>query len=263
MRRTCRGPCIRARDFVANPARYVMPFMPDKAMVFAAGLGTRMRPLSDQIPKPLIKIGGRALIDHSLDRLAAEGVATAVVNLHRHASQIEQHLASRGSPKIVISDEREKLLDQGGGIKKALPELGNAPFFICNTDALWIEGPRSNLGRLAAAWDPDEMDVLLLVASAATSVGVDWLGDFTMDPRGRLTRREERRVAPFVYTGVGIIKPGLFEDAPLGAFRLAPYFFEAAGKGRLFGVRLDGIWLHIGTPRALEEADQLINRSVL
>lgn len=239
------------------------PLMPDKAMVFAAGLGTRMRPLSDEIPKPLVKVGGKALIDHALDRFAGAGVTTAVVNLHHHADRIEAHLAGRLAPKIIISDERAKLLDQGGGIRKALPHLGPAPFFLCNTDAFWIEGPRPNLGRLAAAWDPGEMDALLLVAAAATSVGVDWLGDFTMDAGGRLERREERRVAPFVYTGVGIIKPELFAGATEDVFRLAPYFFEAAEKGRLFGVRLDGIWLHIGTPQTIDEAERLITRSVL
>ncbi|HLH11998.1 MAG TPA: nucleotidyltransferase family protein [Methylovirgula sp.] len=232
-------------------------------MVFAAGLGTRMRPLTEHIPKPLIKIGGKALIDHSLDRFAAAGVSTAVVNVHHHAGQIAAHLSRRNKPQIILSDEREKLLDQGGGIKKALPELGDAPFFLCNTDAFWIEGPRSNLARLVAAWDPKKMDVLLLVAAAATSIGVDWLGDFSMDAEGRLERREERRVAPFVYSGVGIIKPELFADAKQEVFRLAPYFFKAAENGRLFGVRLDGIWLHIGTPQAIEEAEQLIARSVL
>ncbi len=237
--------------------------MPDKAMVFAAGLGSRMRPLTDQVPKPLIKIGGKALIDHSLDRFAAAGVSTAIVNVHHHADQIEAHLAGRRAPKIVISNERAKLLDQGGGIKKVLPQLGNAPFFICNTDSFWIEGPQTNLGRLTAAWDPKEMDILLLVAAAATSAGVDWPGDFTMDPEGRLERREERRVAPFVYTGVGIIKPALFASVTEDVFRLAPYFFNAAQKGRLFGVRLDGIWLHISTPQAIGEAERLITRSVL
>jgi MurNAc alpha-1-phosphate uridylyltransferase len=240
-----------------------MSSMPDKAMIFAAGLGSRMRPLTDQMPKPLIKIGGKALIDHALDRFAAAGVATAIVNLHRHADQIEAHLAGRRAPQIVISDERTKLLDQGGAIKKVLPQLGDAPFFICNTDSFWIEGPRPNLERLAAAWDPKEMDILLLVAAAATSVGVETLGDFTMDPRGRLERREERRVAPFVYTGVGLIKPSLFADAREDVFRLAPYFFKAAETGRLFGVRLDGLWLHIGTPHAVDEAERLVTRSVL
>jgi N-acetyl-alpha-D-muramate 1-phosphate uridylyltransferase len=248
---------------LAIPRIFLMTFMPDKAMVFAAGLGSRMRPLTDTIPKPLIKIGGKTLIDHALDRLAAVGVSTAVVNVHRHADQIEAHLAGRRAPKIQISDERAKLLDQGGGIKRVLPQLGDEPFFICNTDSFWIEGPRPNLSRLAAAWDPQEMDILLLVAAAATSIGVDWTGDFNMDPQGRLERREERRVAPFVYTGVGIIKPSLFADASEDVFRLAPYFFKAAENGRLFGVRLDGLWLHIGTPQAVDEAERLITRSVL
>ncbi len=239
------------------------PFMPDKAMVFAAGLGTRMRPVSEQTPKPLIKIGGRPLIDHALDRFAAANVATAVVNVHHHADQIEAHLAHRRAPQVVISDERKKLLDQGGGIKKALPLLGTSPFFLCNTDSFWVEGPRSNLARLASAWDPGAMDILLLVAAAASSVGVDWPGDFTMDARGRLERREERRVAPFVYTGIGIVKPELFVGATQDVFRLAPYFFKAAEQGRLHGVRLDGIWLHIGTPQAIEEAERLIDRSFL
>lgn len=238
-------------------------FMPDKAMVFAAGLGTRMRPLTDSIPKPLIKVGGKAVIDHELDRFVVAGVTTAIVNVHHHADQIEAHLALRRAPKIVISDERAKLLDQGGGIRKALPHLGDAPFFLCNTDSFWIEGPNANLSRLAAAWNPQDMDILLLVAATATSVGVDWLGDFTMDAEGRLTKREERRVAPFVYTGVGIIKPALFVDATEDVFKLAPYFFKAAEKGRLFGLRLDGVWLHIGTPQAVEEAERLIARSVL
>lgn len=239
------------------------PWMPDTAMVFAAGLGTRMRPLSDTVPKSLIKVGGKALIDHSLDRFAAAGLSTAVVNVHRYADQVEAHLSGRRAPKMVISDERTKLLDQGGGIRKALPYLKTAPFFLCNTDSFWIEGPQPNLSRLASAWDPREMDILLLVAAAATSVGVDWLGDFTMDAPGRLKMREERRVAPFVYTGVGIIKPELFTDASEEVFRLAPYFFRAAEEGRLFGVRLDGLWLHIGTPQALEEAERLIARSIL
>lgn len=238
-------------------------FMPDKAMVFAAGLGIRMRPLTDKVPKPLIKVGGKAMIDHVLDRFATAGVSEAIVNVHRHADQIETHLARRSAPKIIISDERAKLLDQGGGIKKALPHLGTQPFFLCNTDSFWIEGPKANLSRLAAAWNPDDMDILLLVAGTAASVGVDWLGDFTMDSEGRLQKREERRVAPFVYTGVGIIKPELFAEASEDVFRLAPYFFQAAEAGRLYGVRLDGVWLHIGRPQAIEEAERLISRSVL
>ena len=235
--------------------------MPDKAMVFAAGLGTRMRPLTDSLPKPLIKVAGKALMDHMLDRFADAGLDAAVVNVHYLADRIEAHLATRAAPRIVISDERAKLLDQGGGIVKALPHLGGAPFWICNTDAFWIEGPRSNLARLAAAWDPARMDILLLVAGTVSSIGVDWTGDFAMTAEGRLLKRPERDVAPFAYAGVGIVKPELFAGEMPEAFRLAPLFFRAAEAGRLFGVRLDGIWLHVGTPEAVAEAERAVERS--
>jgi N-acetyl-alpha-D-muramate 1-phosphate uridylyltransferase len=235
--------------------------MPDTAMVFAAGLGSRMRPITDTLPKPLVRVGGAALIDHCLDRFAENGVRRAIVNVHWLADQIETHLARRTKPAVSISDERELLLDQGGGIKRALPQLGENPFFLCNTDAFWIEGPRSNLRRLADLFDPQTMDAALLVASAAGSVGVDWPGDFTMSPDGRLQAREPRRVAPFVYTGVGIIKPQLFFGESAEVFRLAPFLFEAARKGRLFGLRLDGLWLHVGRPEAVAEAELAINRS--
>jgi N-acetyl-alpha-D-muramate 1-phosphate uridylyltransferase len=236
---------------------------PKTAMVFAAGLGARMRPITDTLPKPLVRVGGRALIDHCLDRLAENGVERAIVNVHRHADQIEAHLAGRKAPRIVISDERETLLDQGGGIKRALPAIGKDPFFLCNTDAFWIEGPRSNIARLAAAFDPDQMDVALLVAAAAGAVGVDWPGDFTMARDGRLEGRASRHVAPFVYTGVGIIKPELFENEAADVFRLAPFFHDAAAKGRLFGIRLDGLWLHVGRPETIAEAEIAISRSTL
>ena len=236
---------------------------PSTAMVFDAGLGQRMRPITEAIPKPLVKVGGRTLIDHCLDRLAEAGVTRAIVNVHWLADQIEAHLATRDAPRIVISDERSRLLDQGGGIKKALPLIGAAPFFICNTDALWIEGPRSQLARLARAFDPARMDALLLVAQTAGAVGVDWPGDFTMDPFNRLTKRDPRHVAPFVYAGVGVIKPQLFEGVAEDVFRLAPFFFRAAEQGRLFGVRLDGIWLHVGRPESIAEAERAIDRSRL
>ncbi len=232
--------------------------LPDTAMVFAAGLGTRMRPISDTIPKPLVKVAGKALIDHALDLFARAGVARAIVNVHYLADQIEAHLQERSAPEIVISDERARLLDQGGGIAKVLPELGGRPFFLCNTDAFWIEGPLNNLHRLADFWDPARMDILLLVAATSASVGVDWQGDFHMDPQGRLTRRAEGDVAPFVYSGVGIIKPELFADQAQDVFKLAPFFFEAAEKGRLFGLRLDGTWLHVGTPEAIADAEAAI-----
>jgi N-acetyl-alpha-D-muramate 1-phosphate uridylyltransferase len=239
------------------------PHAPKTAMVFAAGLGLRMRPLTEKTPKPLIKVGGKTLIDHCLDRFAEAGVEQAIVNVHYLADQIEAHVKGRKRPEIIISDERVKLLDQGGGVKKVLPLLGDDPFFLCNTDAFWLEGPRSNLHRLAAAWDPERMDVALLVAATVSAVGVDWPGDFSMSADGWLVRRQEREVAPYVYAGVAIIKPDLFRRETRDVFRLAPIFFEAAAKGRLAGVRLDGTWLHVGYPDAIAEGERAIDRSTL
>jgi MurNAc alpha-1-phosphate uridylyltransferase len=241
----------------------ILPQTPNTAMVFAAGLGLRMRPVTETLSKPLVKVSGKTLIDHNLDRFADAGVSRAIVNVHYLADQIEAHLAARRSPQIIISDEREKLLDQGGGIKRALPLIGDEPFFLCNTDAFWLEGPRSNLRRLAAAWDPERMDAALLVAATVSAVGVDWPGDFSMKSDGWLVRRQEREVAPYVYAGVGIIKPEFFRRDERDVFRLAPIFFEAAAKGRLFGVRLDGVWLHVGYPDAIAEAERAIDRSTL
>ena len=235
---------------------------PTHAMIFAAGLGTRMRPITDTTPKPLVKVHGRALIDYVLDCFATAGVKDAVVNVHYLADQIEAHLADRKAPRIAISDERDKLLDQGGGIRKALPLLGDGPFFVANTDAFWVEGPLSNLRRLAQAWDPARMDALLLVAATATSVGVDWPGDFHMDQEGRLTKRGQSEVAAFVYSGVGVLKREPFARDEREVFRLSPFLFEAAEKGRLFGLRLDGLWLHVGTPEAIAEAEAAIDLSV-
>jgi MurNAc alpha-1-phosphate uridylyltransferase len=236
---------------------------PKAAMVFAAGLGTRMRPLTLTKPKPLIEVAGRALIDHCLDRFAENGVETAVVNVHYMADQIEAYLEGRARPRIVVSDERALLLDQGGGIARARAALGEAPFYVCNTDAFWVEGPRSNLARMAAAFDPERMDALLLVASGAGAIGVDWPGDFEMDADGRLSRRDPQKVAPFVYTGVGILKPQLFDGVSEDVFRLAPFFWKAAKAGRLFGMRLDGLWLHVGRPETIVEAELAIARSVM
>jgi len=236
---------------------------PRSAMVFAAGRGERMRPITERRPKPLIEVGGKALIDHCLDRFAENGVERAVVNVHWLGQQIIDHLQGRESPEIVISDEREKLLDQGGGLKKALPRLGPGPLFVCNTDAFWIEGPVSNLARLVEAFDPEKMDAILLVAAAAGAVGVDWPGDFTMDRNGRLEKREPRFVAPFVHTGVGILKPEMIGGVEDEVFGLAPLLFRAAAAGRLYGVRLDGLWLHVGRPETIAEAERAIDRSTL
>jgi MurNAc alpha-1-phosphate uridylyltransferase len=234
------------------------PAIPRSAMILAAGLGTRMRPLTDTMPKPLVPVGGKALINHVLDRLAAVGVDTAVVNVHHFADQIEQHLKPRRAPKIVISDERDGVLGTGGGVVKALPLLGSAPFFHLNSDTLWIDGVKSNLERLAAAFRPDQMDALLLLAPTATSVGYAGRGDFVMAADGRLRRRPEREVVPFVYAGIAMLSPALFEQAPHGAFPLTQLFDRAIEQERLHGLRLEGVWMHVGTPEAVAAAEQAI-----
>lgn len=233
-------------------------FVPETAFVFAAGRGQRMRPLTDTLPKPLVPVAGRTLIDRSLDAFAAAGVARTIVNVHHLADRIEAHLATRETPRITISDERALLLDQGGGLKKALPLLGDAPFFICNTDAFWIGAQADNLSRLAALWDPEKMDIALLLAPRLGSVGVDWAGDFHMDAEGRLTKRKPHETADHVYAGVGITTPRLFAAEEEEVFPLAPFFFRAAEQGRLFGVPLDGRWLHVGTMAAIEETERAV-----
>ncbi|MFO1103872.1 MAG: nucleotidyltransferase family protein [Methylocystis sp.] len=225
-------------------------------MVFAAGLGTRMRPLTEATPKPLVRVAGRTLIDRALDEFERAGVETAIVNVHHLADQIEAHLARRASPRIVISDERGLLLDQGGGIKKALPLIGDDPFFVCNTDAFWVDAARSNILALAEAFDADRMDAALLLAPTIGSVGVDWDGDFDLDAEGRIVRRDGAK--PYVYAGVGLIKPQLFAGVADDVFKLAPFFFDAAGKGRLHGVVSSGLWLHVGTIAAIDEAERAI-----
>jgi MurNAc alpha-1-phosphate uridylyltransferase len=238
-----------------------MPQPPRNAMVLAAGLGTRMRPLTDTIPKPLVKVAGKALLDHVLDRLAAARVERAVVNVHYLAEQIIAHLKTRTRPKIAISDERGLLLGTGGGVVKALSELGDAPFFHINSDTLWIDGVTPNLKRLADAFDAAAMDALLLLAPTAGSIGYSGLGDFFMNGDGRLKRRGEREIAPFVYAGAAILKPALFKDAPGGEFPLTLLFERAASAGRLHGLRLEGLWMHVGTPEAIAEAEAAITSS--
>ncbi len=230
---------------------------PEKALVFAAGLGTRMRPITLSVPKPLVRVGGRTMLDHMLDRLDEAGVEEAIVNVHWLADQVEDHLRDRTAPRIKISDERDELLDQGGGIVKVLDEFGGKPFFICNTDALWINETEPQVARLARAWDGAKMDVLLLLAEIKTSIGVDRRGDFCRDAQGRLRRPAPNEAAPYVYSGVGIIKSSLFADCPLEPFRLAPFFFAAAEQGRLFGQTLEGRWLHVGEPEMIEQAEKI------
>jgi len=227
-------------------------------MVLAAGLGLRMRPLTDNTPKPLVTVGGKALIDHVLDRVAAAGVEIAVVNVHYLADQIERHLAGRRAPRIVISNERSELLDTGGVVVKALPSLGTAPFFHLNADTIWIDGVKPNLVRLAEIFDAARMDALLLLAAASSSVGYGGRGDFAMAPDGRLRRRLEREVVPFVYAGVAILDAALLAGAPPGAFSLNLLLDRAIAAGRLHGLRLDGVWMHVGTPEAIAAAEAAI-----
>lgn len=226
-----------------------------RAMVLAAGLGKRMRPITDALPKPLVAIAGKPMLDHALDRLAEAGVEAAVVNVHYLADQIEAHLAGRLRPQVVISDERGALLETGGGVKKALPLLGEAPFFHVNSDSLWSENGVSNIAAMARAWDPAAMDMLLLLAEREGSVGFDGAGDFFRDGAGRLARRGGAATAPFVYAGVAILKPGLFADTPEGPFSLNLLFDRAIAQGRLFGHELAGRWLHVGTPEAIPLAE--------
>ena len=235
--------------------------IPQAAMVLAAGFGQRMRPLTDTMPKPLVKVAGRALIDHVLDRLADAGVARAVVNVHYLAEQIERHVAARTAPRVTISDERGVLLDTGGGVVKALPLLGDAPFFHINSDTIWIDGVKPNLARLADSFDAATMDALLLLAPGAGSIGYTGRGDFLMASDGRLRARPERDVAPFVYAGAAILSPRLFEGAPQGAFSLTTLFTRAIEAGRLHGLRMEGLWMHVGTPEAITEAEQAIAES--
>ena len=234
---------------------------PKRAMVLAAGLGTRMRPFNGKLPKPLVQVGGKALIDYVLDRLAEQGVERAVVNVHHLADQIEQHLAGRKRPHIVISDERKELLGTGGGVVNALPKLGKDPFFHVNSDTIWIDGVKPNLGRLAAAFDPERMDALLLVAPTATSIGYAGRGDFSMAPDGGLLRRGEREVVPFVYAGAAILTPDFFAGTPSGPSSMSPLFDRAVEAGRLYGLRLEGVWMHVGTPDAVKAAEGAILES--
>ena len=231
-------------------------------MVLAAGLGTRMRPHNGQIPKPLVTVAGKALIDHVLDRLAEAGVERAVVNVHHMADQIEQHLAPRQRPRIVFSDERAKLLGTGGGVINALPELGDGPFFHVNSDTIWIDGVVPNLDRLAQAFDPARMHGLLLLAPAATSVGYSGRGDFNMTADGLLARRGERDIVPFVYAGAAIFTPAFFAGVPAGPSAMSPLFDRAITADRLYGLRLDGVCMHVGTPEAVSAAEDAILASV-
>ncbi len=221
----------------------------DTAMVMAAGLGTRMRPLTNDRPKPLVEVAGKPLIDHALDRLAEAGVARAVVNVHHFGDAVEVHLRSRTAPAIAISDERDQLLETGGGLIRAQRLLPD-PFFCVNSDNVWLDGPTSAIAQLSAAWDAQRMDALLLLVSHTRATNFRGKGDFRMDAAGRLKRRQGE-VAPFIFTGIQLVAKRLLRDAPDGAFSTNVLWSRAIEEGRLYGAAFHGEWFEVGDPQAI------------
>jgi MurNAc alpha-1-phosphate uridylyltransferase len=233
------------------------PLASDTAMILAAGLGKRMRPLTASQPKPLVRVAGRALIDHALDRLAEAGIARAVVNVHYLADALEAHVLARETPKVTISDERALLLETGGGMIKALPQLPD-PFFALNADNIWLDGPKSAFQDLSRRWNPDTMDALLLVVPHARAENFRGPGDFHKDPVGRLSRRRDPRIAPFIYTGIQLVSHRLLRDAPAGAFSTNVLWNRAMAEGRLYGLSFTGRWFEVGTPQAIRPTEEAL-----
>lgn len=229
----------------------------DTAMILAAGLGKRMRPLTASQPKPLVRVAGKALIDHALDRLAEAGVAKAVVNVHYLADALEAHVLARQTPKASVSDERSLLLETGGGMVKALPQLPD-PFFALNADNIWLDGPKSAFHDLSRRWDPEAMDALLLVVPHARAMNFAGPGDFHMDPMGRLSRRRPGRIAPFIYTGIQLVSHRLLRDAPEGPFGTMTLWERAIAEGRLYGLSFTGLWFEVGTPQAIRPTEEAL-----
>jgi MurNAc alpha-1-phosphate uridylyltransferase len=228
------------------------------AMVLAAGLGKRMHPITLAIPKPLIEVAGKRLIDYAFDHLRAAAVNRAVLNVHHHANQLENWARTQKTPEIVISDERNGLLDTGGGILKALPHLGAHPFFVLNSDSFWLDGTTSAMQRLRRMWDGRKMDSLLLLSPVSSSVGYDGTGDFHMDSEGRLIRKGQSGPAPFIYAGCFLVAPTLFAGAPKGPFSVNLLWDEAQARGRLFGIRHDWLWIHVGRPESIAYAEEVM-----
>jgi MurNAc alpha-1-phosphate uridylyltransferase len=231
--------------------------MPDSAMLLAAGLGQRMRPVTDNMPKPLVSVGGKALIDWALDAVAAAGVTRAVVNVHYLAPMLIRHLSGRPAPRVVISDETDRLLDTGGGVTKCLPLLGPGPFFVCNCDAIIVDGARPALRRLADGWE-DALDVLMLVHALETAHGFDGPGDFFVAGDGTMSRRGAASAAPFVYAGLFLTHPRAFDGARPEPFSLNRTWDKAIAAGRMRAVIHDGRWFHVGTPGAIGETEALL-----
>ncbi len=232
-----------------------------RAMIMAAGLGARMRPLTDDRPKSLVTVAGKPLIDHALDRLVAAGVTMVVVNVHYHAAMLRAHLTARHDTEIRISDETDALLDTGGGAVRAMPHFEDQPFFILNSDSIWTERGTPALARMQQIWDCGKMDALLLLAALDRAMGYDGTGDFTLSPQGRITRPgpTPHKTSVFAYPGVQIVHPRLFADAPAGAFSTNRVWDKAIALGRLYGTVLDGMWLHVGTPKARQDAEDFLS----
>ena len=231
----------------------------DTAMIMAAGMGKRMRPLTATQPKPMVRVAGKALIDHALDRLEEAGVARAVVNVHYLADALEAHVLDRAVPKVTISDERAQLLETGGGLIKAQGQLPD-PFFCLNADNIWLDGPRNAFADLSARWNADEMDALLLLVGHAQAANFAGQGDFYMDPVGRLQRRQPGRIAPFIYTGIQLVSHRLLRDAPQGKFSTNILWNRAIEEGRLFGLAFTGQWFEVGTPQAIAPTQDALQR---
>lgn len=229
----------------------------DTAMILAAGLGKRMRPLTASQPKPMVRVAGKPLIDHALDRLADAGIAKAVVNVHYLADVLEAHVLARQSPRVTVSDERAQLLETGGGMVKALPHLPD-PFFALNADNIWLDGPKSAFHDLSRRWNPDEMDALLLVVPHARAMNFNGPGDFHMDAMGRLSRRRAGRIAPFIYTGIQLVSHRLLRDAPEGPFSTNILWDRAMEEGRLFGISFTGLWFEVGTPQMIRPTEEAL-----
>jgi len=231
----------------------------DTAMVMAAGMGKRMRPLTASQPKPLVRVAGKPLIDHALDRLSEAGIAQVVVNVHYLADALEAHVENRASPSVIISDERDALLETGGGLIKAQAHLPD-PFFCLNADNIWLDGPRNAFSDLSARWDPGAMDALLLVVSHARAANFNGPGDFHMDPHGKLSRRQPGRIAPFIFTGIQLVSQRLLRDAPEGKFSTNILWNRAIEEGRLYGLSFTGQWFEVGTPQAIAPTEDALKR---
>ncbi len=231
----------------------------NRAMILAAGFGLRLRPITNNIPKPLVKVLGRSLIDRTIDRLKEGGVQTFVVNTHHLSEQIHKHLNNRSDVEIIFSLENE-ILETGGGITNALKNFNNEPFFTSNGDTLWLNGAQDAVTRMVNQWDSNKMDALLMLHSTVNAYGYEGLGDFNMDPNGVLSRRPESEVSPYLFTGVQILHPKLFMGTPKGAFSLNLLYDRAIQNGRLYGIVHDGEWFHIGTPEALDEAEDYMRK---